>query len=154
FSAGYEGRPHSDERSDASELVNHLGIPFHEVEIRTADMLNTFPEVIGWQDDPLADMSSFGYWMVAKAARPQGVPVLLPGQGGDELFWGYSWVRDAVRQSERKSRINGSPHLSNYLALQWPKLWPRRAPYDWLMSGAGLRSSWRDFQRDLQSPRE
>src|SRR5207245_2891154 len=40
---------------------------------------------------------------VMKLARDHKVPVLLQGHGGDELFWGYSWMRDAVRHSARKA---------------------------------------------------
>src|SRR6185436_5591890 len=33
-------------------------------------------------------------------------------------------------------------------------LWPRRAPLDWLLSLAGVRTPWEAFQRDRSSPRE
>src|SRR5207249_3128543 len=91
---------------------------------------------------------------VAKAARARGVPVLLQGHGGDELFWGYSWVRDALRQSARKSRLSPEqpPRFGDYLQLFGPRFWPRRAPIDWVQSLAGLRSSWRDYQRDRSAP--
>src|SRR2546428_3119289 len=36
FSAGYPGRPRSDERADARVLAAHLGMAFHDVEIDTA----------------------------------------------------------------------------------------------------------------------
>jgi asparagine synthase (glutamine-hydrolysing) len=156
FSAGYPGRPHSDERADARALADHLHMPFHEVEISTPKMVQSFPDIVGWQDDPIADISGFAYWAISRTARDHGVPVLLQGQGGDELFWGYPWVTDAVRQSARKSLLGTpcAPRISDYLALSWPKLWPRRAPIDWFMSLAGLRSSLTDYRRDRRSPRE
>jgi asparagine synthase (glutamine-hydrolysing) len=156
FSAGYSSRPHSDERTDARDFAQYLGMPFHEVEISTSTIVERYPEVIRWQDDPFADLSSFGYWMVASAARDQGIPVLLQGQGGDELFWGYPWVTDAVRHTERKARIDPSngPRLGDYLELTLPSTWRRRGPFDWMMSLAGLRSSWEHYQRDLRNPRD
>src|SRR5262249_47088375 len=102
FTVGYEGCPESDERSDARELANYLGIPFHEVELRTADVVKSFPELVSRRDDPIADISGPGYDAVFKLAREHDVPVLLQGQGGDELFWGYPWVRQAVTASELK----------------------------------------------------
>ncbi|HET9325235.1 MAG TPA: asparagine synthase (glutamine-hydrolyzing) [Candidatus Eisenbacteria bacterium] len=151
FSAGYSGRPHSDERSDAKALADHLGMPFHEIEIPTEDIVRRFPDLIRWQDDPVADLSGFGYWSVSRAARDQGVPVLLQGQGGDELFWGYTWVADAVRQSLRKSRVPPS-RFRDYLSLHWPRLSSRRGLLDWLLSLGGLKTSIAQYHRDRLSP--
>jgi asparagine synthase (glutamine-hydrolysing) len=156
FSVGYAGRPHSDERSDALALAQHLGMPFHDIELETGDIVRSFSDLVGWQDDPIADGAGFGYFAIAREARRQGVPVLLQGQGGDELFWGYDWVVDSVRQSLRKS-TNGStngPHFADYLEFKWPKFFPRRAPIDWLVSLGGLRSSWSSFQRDVSGPKD
>jgi asparagine synthase (glutamine-hydrolysing) len=50
-------------------------------------------------DDPIADPAGQGYFAVARAARDAGVRVLLQGQGADELFWGYRWLRHAARAS-------------------------------------------------------
>jgi asparagine synthase (glutamine-hydrolysing) len=156
FSAGYPGRPHSDERADARALADHLRMPFHEVEISASEMVRSFPGIVGWQDDPIADISGFAYWAISRTAHEHGVPVLLQGQGGDELFWGYPWVTDAVRQSARKSLLDtpSAPGFGDYLELSWPKMWPRRAPIDWLTSLAGLRSSLAHYRRDRISPRE
>ncbi len=156
FSVGYSGRPHTDERSEAKALADHLGMPFHEVELSAAEVTSTFPDVVRWQDEPIADWSGASYRAIARAARKQGVPVLLQGQGGDELFWGYPWVRRAARHSLRKGALAASqrPGLAEYLELSWPSLWPRRAPIDWITSLGGLRPSLRAYRRDRQGPRD
>jgi asparagine synthase (glutamine-hydrolysing) len=119
-------------------------------------MAECFPSTVRWQDDPIADITGFGYYAVMRAAREHGVPVMLLGQGGDELFWGYPWVVEAVRQTVRKSLVEPprGPRARDYLRLSWPALWPRRAMIDWVSSLAGLRSSWRALQRDRLSPRD
>ena len=156
FSVGYPGRPHSDEREDARALAAHLEMAFHEVELGASAVVDAFPRVVGWQDDPIADISGFAYYSIARAAREKGIPVLLQGHGGDELFWGYAWVAEAARQSLRKSRGDGihASRIMEYLRVNLPKFWPRRAPLDWVLSLAGLKSSWGAFQRDRMSPRE
>jgi asparagine synthase (glutamine-hydrolysing) len=105
FTVGYEGRPETDERTAAAKIAAHLGMPFHEIELRNADVVSDFPKVCGLTDDPIADISAFGYYSVSKAARQHNVPVLLQGQGGDELFWGYKWVRDNYKQVLLKDRL-------------------------------------------------
>lgn len=99
FCVGYPGRPANDERNDARFLADHLKIPLHEIELHAEDMVEVFDEMNFMRDDPIADISGYGYYAVSQAARAAGVPVLLQGQGGDELFWGYQWVRDAVEKT-------------------------------------------------------
>ncbi len=100
FSVGYPGRPANDERSDAKKFAEYLKIPLHEIELETDDFVDYFDELNFMRDDPIADISGYGYYAVSREARNNGVPVLLQGQGGDELFWGYPWVRDAVLKTD------------------------------------------------------
>ena len=157
FSVGYAGRPPCDERAGAKALADHLGMPFHEVELDTAGMVECFPELIYWRDDPIADISGCGYYAVMKLAREHGVKVMLQGQGGDELFWGYPWVRQAVEQSLRKSLsgADGPPRLADYVNVRMPRRW---SP-GWLWGAVRsvprrVRSMWREYRRDRTAPRE
>jgi asparagine synthase (glutamine-hydrolysing) len=99
FTIGYSGRPVSDERSQAKELADHLGIPCLEIEIADEEVIDDFPLLMAYMDSPIADIAAYGYFAVSRAARLAGVPVLLSGMGGDEFFWGYSWVREAVSRN-------------------------------------------------------
>lgn len=100
FTIGYTGRPATDERSQAQELAQHLGIGFTEVEISDEEVVAEFPRMMAAMDTPIADIAAYGYFAVSRAARSAGYPVLLSGTGGDEFFWGYQWVRDAVNRNE------------------------------------------------------
>ena len=42
------------------------------------------------QEEPVGSLSIYAQWRVMRTAREAGVIVLLDGQGGDELFGGYS----------------------------------------------------------------
>lgn len=103
FSVGYAGRPPSDERADAQAFAQRLGIPFHGIELEVGEMVRTFPELVAWRDDPVADIAGCGYLAVMKLARAHGIPVVLQGQGGDELFWGYGWVQLAAQDADRRA---------------------------------------------------
>jgi asparagine synthase (glutamine-hydrolysing) len=104
FSVGYTNQPPNDESIFAQQLAKQLGMPFHHIEISTQQMVNAFAEVVYWRDDLIADISGYGYYRVTQCAKEQGVRVLLMGHGGDELFWGYEWTRQAVSDNLKKFR--------------------------------------------------
>lgn len=125
FTIGYTGRPATDERSQAEDLARTLGIGFTEVELSDEDVITEFPLMMSFMDTPIADIAAYGYYAVSRAARQAGYPVLLSGIGGDEFFWGYQWVRDAVKRNE------------SYLAAKGWSYWLARA--------LGRPTSERDF---------
>lgn len=105
FSIGYPGRPAYDERDKAQKLAKSLGLPFYNVELRTEDFVSLFPDLIAATDDPIADIAAYGHYAVMKLAADKGIKVMLSGIGGDELFWGYAWVADAVQLTQRKQQL-------------------------------------------------
>lgn len=153
FSVGYPGGLENDERPDARALANHLGMPFHDAELTTSDMVSFFPELIYLRDDPIADIAGFGYYSVMKLAREHNVPVVLQGQGGDELFWGYGWVQAAAHASRRKLQRVEHPvgTLPQYVDLNLPVGLSRVQLAEWAYSFGGLRQSWESLQRDRSS---
>lgn len=105
FSVGYPGRPPYDEREQAKDLAKQLGMIFHEVELPVDNFVDFFPNLVGIMDEPIADPAAFGHYSVPKAAADLGIKVLLTGIGGDEVFWGYSWVSNAVRINQARMRL-------------------------------------------------
>jgi asparagine synthase (glutamine-hydrolysing) len=96
FSVGYPGRPPYDEREQARELAQALGMIFHEVELPIDGFVDFFPDLVRIMDEPIGDPAAFGHYSVPKAVGDMGMKVLLSGIGGDELFWGYDWVIKAA----------------------------------------------------------
>ena len=80
--------PVFDERRHARAAAKHLNVHLHEHEL-PVDALDTLPEIIWHYGQPFADPSMVPTYYVAKYAR-QHVTVVLNGDGGDELFGGYS----------------------------------------------------------------
>lgn len=107
FTIGYKGRPDTDERGFAATLAKELGIGYTEVELDTKEVIEGFPDLMLAMDTPIGDIAAFGYYSVCKAAKEAGYPVLLSGMGGDEFFWGYEWVREAVTRNEAIWRNGG-----------------------------------------------
>lgn len=100
FCVGYPGRPPYDERAQAKELAQSLGMIVHEVELPVDSFVDFFPELVRIMDEPIADPAAFGHYSVPRAAADQGIKVLLSGVGGDEIFWGYPYVTQAVQMNQ------------------------------------------------------
>lgn len=150
FSVGYPGELANDERADARALAEHLGMPFHDVELTDTDLVSNFPELVKLTDDPIADIAGFGYYSVMKLAREHNVPVVLQGQGGDELFWGYSWVQAAAHASARKLFRTNNPLVAwpQYFKFRLPGRISRLELGEWSHELGGLRTGWQNYYRD------
>jgi asparagine synthase (glutamine-hydrolysing) len=112
FSVGYAESSHTDERQYAQDLAKQLGMPFHNIELSTDEMVKDFAHLVHRRDDLIADIAGYGYDSLAKCASEHGIRVLLLGQGGDELFWGYEWLRHATQDN-----------LIAQKNLSWAKAW-------------------------------
>lgn len=105
FTVGYTGRPGFDERAAAEKLARSLDMGFRGAELTNEALEAAFPDLVKAMDDPIADVAAYGYYAVSRLARENGVPVLLFGFGGDELFWGYRWARESLRWNHLKKQL-------------------------------------------------
>ena len=87
FTIGFEEAGYS-EAEDARVVARHLGTEHHETTVKPA-AFEILPDLVWHLDEPFGDSSSVPTYYVCKAAR-QGVTVALSGDGGDEVFAGYS----------------------------------------------------------------
>jgi len=149
FTVGYEGRPENDEREHAAALAHELRMPFHEVELSLSDVVEHFPRLVFETDDPVADIAGSGYRALVRCVAERGIRVLFQGHGGDELFWGYPWLRRALDESRRKAALPDSSWRSAaaYLNFARPTDFSARAVRNWLRRVGGLSSGWEEFRR-------
>jgi asparagine synthase (glutamine-hydrolysing) len=77
----------------AKNLAETLGMELDVTELRH-DVADLLPRLVWHLDEPLVDPACIAAYLVCKQARESGTPVLLSGQGADELFCGYPryWV--------------------------------------------------------------
>ncbi len=127
FSIGF-AEPEFCELRYAQQAARELGVEQHTqvVEPKVADLLPTLMQHYG---EPFADSSAVPTWYVCQLAR-QYVPMVLSGDGGDELFAGYG--RYGIWQQQ------GLAHAAYRLARGWT------------VDG----ETWRSIARRLTHPRE
>jgi asparagine synthase (glutamine-hydrolysing) len=87
FSIGYEEREY-DETAYARQAARRFGTDHHE-EIVRPDALAILPELVRHHGEPMADSSAIPTYYVSRLAA-RHVKMVLSGDGGDELFAGYT----------------------------------------------------------------
>ena len=87
FTLGTESEQ-SDESEDARQYAESLGLKQIIYKISSGDALNLLDEVISASGEPFGDFSMFPSMAIARLVS-ENYKVILSGDGGDELFWGY-----------------------------------------------------------------
>ena len=77
-----------DDQTHARTVAKHLGVKLIEVTT-DADLITALPDMVWQLDEPTADFAAVQTLLLTRAARENGIKVLLSGVGGDDLFTGY-----------------------------------------------------------------
>lgn len=72
----------------ARRVAKHLGVNLDEI-VMDPSAISRLEEVVRLLDEPQADPAPINALLIAERARSMGIPVLLSGAGGDDLFSGY-----------------------------------------------------------------
>jgi asparagine synthase (glutamine-hydrolysing) len=140
--------PALDESAVAARYAKALGVDHHVRTFRATDALDIIDDMAAAFSEPFADHSALPTMLVSSVAR-EHVKVVLAGDGGDEVFWGYPRFRKVLR-ARPWFRLPRAARVAGYAA---GKIWPtqrRRPPKgvtfptlgDWYFdSHSGLRSS-------------
>ena len=115
FAAGLPGAP---DLEHAREAAHFIGSEHHEVVATFPDVLRALPKVIYHLEsfDALLVRSSILNYLVAEAAS-QHVPTAFSGEGGDELFAGYDYLKSLAPEALADELIDITGRLHN-TALQ------------------------------------
>lgn len=79
-----------DESAWARLAAEHAGGEWHAVYPQGDELIADLEDLVYTQDFPFGSTSIYAQYRVMRLAKERGVTVLLDGQGGDELFTGYT----------------------------------------------------------------
>jgi asparagine synthase (glutamine-hydrolysing) len=114
FNGKFSAGPEYDESDYAHALAERARMELLEVDISSGDFIKYFRRVIYHLDYPVAGPGSFPQYMVSQlAARHR--KVVLGGQGGDEVFGGYTRYLIAYFEQCIKAAIDGRTNDGNFV---------------------------------------
>lgn len=151
FSVGFENKNgYKNEFEYSRKIAAYFKADYNELMLTEKEFIDFLPEMIYYQDEPTSDSANIPIYFISKAARENGVKVLLGGEGSDEMFIGYQ-LWDLARKFG--NIMHGKPNLARLTGFlhrnspfknkrtyyhSWYKKVAKHQPVFW--SGTELRS--------------
>lgn len=92
FTLGFPDSPANDETAIARHNASLMGLRHTVVDVRADELATVAREIVRTTGEPLGDAAVLPLALLAREAR-EHVPVVLAGEGADEVFGGYRRYR-------------------------------------------------------------
>jgi asparagine synthase (glutamine-hydrolysing) len=108
----------------ARTMAEHIGSDHRELIVGLPEILDALPEVIYCLEsfDPSLVRSSVSNYLISKRASEEGIEVLLSGEGGDEIFCGYTYLKDFPQQQLTARQIECLGYLHSNASLRLDRM--------------------------------
>ena len=113
YTIGYDKFNKYDERQNAKESAEYLGLNNKEIIISQDDFLDTSDKILDTLDEPLNDPAAIPLYLLFENIAKDGYKVVLSGEGSDELFLGYRQYFEFL-DIQRASELKHKNWLKNY----------------------------------------
>lgn len=151
--SGLAGAGELDWAKRASQAVN---APLTAVHAPRSDWLQVMRKVVWHMDGPGYSPAVYPLWCLMQKARADGVPVLLEGQGADEVLAGYpqyavlellAFLREGgwAKPSAMSARLHG---LHGTFSWRWALAWIARESFPRLLTWHRKRAGFQSLLRD------
>jgi asparagine synthase (glutamine-hydrolysing) len=115
FTIGFS-EPEYNEAEHAKAVAKHIGTEHTELYVSAKDALDLIPQLPDIYDEPFADSSQLPTFLLCKMTKEK-VTVALSGDGGDELFCGYSRYMQYAQSWQQRNTLT---HHVKKTALNLP----------------------------------
>jgi asparagine synthase (glutamine-hydrolysing) len=90
FTIYFADGPEFDERQHAHAVIDRFRAEAFERRVEPSKLVDELKQIVWHLDEPSLALGVYPQWHVMSLARDAGVKVVLDGQGGDEIFAGYT----------------------------------------------------------------
>lgn len=114
----------SEDVKYARLMADYIKSDHYELIVDLDHMLKVLPDVIYYLEsfDPSLVRSSVSNYLISKHAKQQGIEVLLSGEGGDEIFCGYTYLKDFSPEELVIKQIECLGFLHNNASLRLDRM--------------------------------
>jgi asparagine synthase (glutamine-hydrolysing) len=118
------GVSESEDIISARQVARHIGAAHHEKIVDLSEILDMLPTVIYYLEsfDPSLVRSAVSNFMISQYARELGIEVLLSGEGGDEIFCGYTYLKALPPEKIYENQIACLKLLHNNASLRLDRM--------------------------------
>lgn len=115
FSIGFDN-PAFNEAEHAKEIASYLRTHHIESYVTGSDALNVVTKLADIYDEPFADSSQIPMYLLSMETKKH-VTVSLSGDGGDELFGGYTRYLNSLGRWEKLKNIPLSAQICKFIGV-------------------------------------
>jgi len=114
----------SDDIISARIIASHIASEHHELIVDLRQMLEVLPDVIYYLEsfDPSLVRSSVSNYLISRYAHEQGIQLLLSGEGGDEVFCGYTYLSNCSTEELFAKQMECIGFLHNNASLRLDRM--------------------------------
>ncbi|MBC8873663.1 MAG: hypothetical protein H8E44_29855 [Planctomycetes bacterium] len=118
------GLGESEDIQNARLMADHIGSEHHELIVDLDRVLEALPEVIYYLEsfDPSLVRSAVSNYLISRHAREHGIDQLLSGEGGDEIFCGYTYLKDFPPEELAAEQLKCLGYLHNNASLRLDRM--------------------------------
>lgn len=105
-------------------IASHIDSEHHELIVDLGQILDVLPEVIYYLEsfDPSLVRSSVSNYLISRYAHEQGTELLLSGEGGDEVFCGYTYLGNCSTKELFAKQMECISFLHNNASLRLDRM--------------------------------
>ncbi|KAG1455571.1 hypothetical protein G6F56_007033 [Rhizopus delemar] len=93
FCIAFNGGESLDESQIAERTSKFIGVDFEKLEVSQKDMMESLEDCVWHAEVPLLNMSCVARYLLSRFARDKGYKTVISGEGSDEHFAGYAFLR-------------------------------------------------------------
>jgi len=126
YTLGYKDFAKYDERQNAKESAELLGVKNRQIEISQNEFLDAMDKTLDTLDEPLNDPASVPLYLLFEHIKKEGYKVVLSGEGSDELFLGYRQYFEFLdienlKKLKNKNWLSGYFHSNFSMNREWER---------------------------------